>query len=90
MVCRGNNDRLGPSNAHAFPTSTSELHLPQAARYYGMIALYVDSRATNSSMPRLSDGAGFRVADTFYEAGEALSYLGCLNTVLPFHRENTP
>lgn len=61
------------------------LNLPHAARYHASMALYILVRLNDEKMGELSVRAGFVLADTFYQAGEILSYLSCVEHVIPFH-----
>jgi hypothetical protein len=61
------------------------LNLPHAARYHASMALYVLVRSGDETMGDLSVRSGFALADTFYQAGEMLSYLSCIENIIPVH-----
>lgn len=61
------------------------LNLPHAARYHASMALYILVRSNDETMGELSVRSGFALADTFYQAGEILSYLSCIENVTPVH-----
>lgn len=63
----------------------AELHLPHAARYHASMALYTIVRADDDGLRELSVRSGFLLADTFFLAGEMLSYLACVGLILPMH-----
>lgn len=63
----------------------AELHLPHAARYHASMALYTIVRVDNDGLGEMSVRSGFLLADTFFLAGEMLSYLACVGLVLPMH-----
>ncbi|MGF9564999.1 hypothetical protein AAIH70_15905 [Neorhizobium sp. BT27B] len=61
------------------------LNLPHAARYHASMALYTLVRTNDETMGELSVRSGFALADTFYQAGEFMSYLTCIENVIPAH-----
>lgn len=61
------------------------LNLPHAARYHASMALYILVRSNDQTMGELSVRSGFALANTFYQAGEILSYLSCVQNVIPVH-----
>jgi hypothetical protein len=65
--------------------SYEELGLHIAARYYAAGALYTAVHADNEDVSWLVGEAAFRVADTFYAAGEGLTYIHSLNLALTAH-----
>ncbi|TAV48365.1 hypothetical protein ELI30_08645 [Rhizobium leguminosarum] len=61
------------------------LNLPHAARYHASMALYTLVRSKDETLGELSVRSGFALADTFYQAGEFMSYLTCVENVIPVH-----
>ncbi len=64
-----------------------QLHLHIAARYLAASALYIASREEKAF--RLVSKAAFRVAQTFYAAGEGLSSVYCAGLALDVHEKTT-
>lgn len=65
-----------------------ELKLPHAARYYATGAIEVCGRTGGVDAGRNLVQAGFLVAESFYLAGDALTYLGVVGKLLPYHWEH--
>jgi tetratricopeptide (TPR) repeat protein len=63
----------------------AKLNLPQAARYHASMALYILVRSKDETMGELSVRSAFALADTFYQAGEVMSYLSCIKNIIPIH-----
>lgn len=66
------------------------LNLPHAARYHASMALYILVRSNDETMGELLVQSGFALADTFYQAGEMLSYLSCVKNIIPLHANYRP
>jgi hypothetical protein len=62
-----------------------DLNLHYAARYYAAGALFVATDHPSDKVNRLISQAVFRLAKTFYAAGEGLSYLYVLGHALEYH-----
>lgn len=65
--------------------SYEDLGLYLAARYYAAGALFAALHVENEHTSRLVGQAAFRVADTFYVAGEGITYLHSLGSALVVH-----
>lgn len=61
------------------------LRLPHAARYHAAMALFTIVKANDTVMGDLSVQCGFTLADTFYLNGEMLSFLTCVENIIPVH-----
>ena len=65
--------------------SYEDLGLHMAARYYAAGALFTTLNVENERTSRLVSQAAFRVADTFYVAGEGITYVHSMNFALEAH-----
>ena len=66
-----------------------QLHLHMAARYYAAGALYAALSVENEGITHLIGQAAFRVSDTFYVAGEWITYVFSLSRALDVRRVTT-
>lgn len=64
-----------------------ELNLPWAARFYASAAQYVAAHSGDEKHKRYIARAAFEIADSFFAAGEALSYLTSLRAAFTLHAE---
>jgi hypothetical protein len=65
--------------------SYEDIGLHMAARYYAAGALFAALHVENDRTSRLVGEAAFRVADTFYVAGEGITYVHSLSFALAAH-----
>lgn len=66
------------------------LNLPLAARYYAAGALYLALRESDDRFKRRVPQAAFAVAESFYTAGEGITFLHALSGALFAHAALTP
>jgi hypothetical protein len=66
-----------------------DVNLHFAARYYAAGALYVAINHPSDKVNRLISQAAFRLANTFYAAGEGMSYIHSLSYGLKLHKSGT-
>lgn len=66
--------------------SYEDLGLHMAARYYAAGALFTALHVNNERTSRLVGQSAFRVADTFYVAGEGITYVHSMNFALEAHQ----
>jgi hypothetical protein len=64
-----------------------DLGLHIASHYYAAGALYTSLHVENERIARFIGQAAFRVADTFYAAGEGLTYVHSLSFALTAHHD---
>jgi hypothetical protein len=62
-----------------------DLGLHMAARYYAAGAFFTTLNVENEHTSRLISQAAFRVADTYYVAGEGITYVHSMNFALEAH-----
>jgi len=65
--------------------SYEDLRLYMAARYYAAGALFTALHVNNDRTSGLVSEAAFRIADTFYVAGEGITYFHAMNFALEAH-----
>lgn len=67
-----------------------DLRLPLAARYYAMAGARLAIDLKDPGAMRHVVMGGFLVADSYYDNGEAFSFLGVVNSFLPTHMQCMP
>ena len=63
----------------------ADLGLHIAARYYAAGAMYIAVHSDDDNIHRLAAKAGFALAQTFYSAGEGMTYIFSLRQIIGLH-----
>jgi hypothetical protein len=63
----------------------ADLGLHIAARYYAAGATYIALHSEDDDVHRLASSAGFALAQTFYSAGEGMTYILSLRQIIGLH-----